>query len=34
LVWIRFAVMAGPIVFLHGVMVDGSLWDDVVALLG
>ena len=25
--------MAGPIVFLHGVMVDGSLWDDVVALL-
>lgn len=22
--------MSGPIVFLHGVMVDGSLWDDVV----
>lgn len=25
--------MPGPIVFLHGVMVDASLWDDVVALL-
>lgn len=25
--------MPGPIVFLHGVMVDGSLWDDVVARL-
>jgi len=25
--------MPGPIVFLHGVMVDGTLWDDVVALL-
>ena len=23
-----------PVVFLHGVLVDGSLWDPVLALLG